>query len=134
MATTKEIKEHLEIALKEVGKIKPWFDKEVNEWIFCHSNYPVEYGGESAEEVIMNYPKYLREFIKQRLNDNLNPLTEKKTKGHGGLREGAGRPKGSVKEEKERISLPKDIASWFKHNPESIELARKIMRKHNTAH
>lgn len=27
MATTKEIKEHLEIALKEIGEIKPWYDR-----------------------------------------------------------------------------------------------------------
>jgi hypothetical protein len=133
MATAKEIKEHLEIAFKEIGEIRPWFDKEVNEWIFSHTNYPVEYGGESAKEVIKNYPKYLREFIKQRLNNNLNPLTEKKTKGHGGKREGAGRPKGSLKEEKDRISLPKDLAFWFKHNPEAIELTRKTMRKHHVA-
>lgn len=129
MATTKEIKEHLEIALKEVGKIKPWFDEEVNEWVFNHANYPVEYGGESAEEVIENYPKYLREFIKYRLNNKLNPLTESKTKGHGGKRTGAGRPKGSVKEEKERISLPKDIAYWFKHNPEAIDRTRKLIHR-----
>jgi hypothetical protein len=133
MATTKEIKEHLDIALREIGGIKPWFDKDVNEWIFSHSNYPVEYGGNSAEEVIKNYPKYLREFIKQRLNDNLNPLTEKKTKGHGGKREGAGRPKGSLKEEKDRVSLPKDIAVWFKMYPEAIELTRKTMRKYHVA-
>lgn len=133
MATTKEIKQHLDIALKEIGVIKPWFDSDVNEWIFSHSNYPVEYGGNSAEEVIKNYPKYLREFIKQRLNDNLNPLTEKKTKGHGGKREGSGRPKGSLKEQKDRISLPKDIAVWFKMHPEAIELTRKTMRKYNVA-
>jgi len=133
MATQKEIKEHLEIALKEVGKIKPWFDEEVNEWIFCHPNYPVEYGGKSSKEVIKNYPKYLREFIKHRLNDNLNPRTEKKTKGHGGKREGAGRPKGSAKEEKERVSLPKDIAFWFKHDPKAIELARKVIHKRRAA-
>jgi hypothetical protein len=87
MATAKEVKEHLEIALKEVGEIKPWFDKEVNEWIFSHSVYPVEYGGKSAQEVIKNYPRYLREFIMQRLNNNLNPLTENKAKGHGGILE-----------------------------------------------
>lgn len=131
MATAKEIKKHLEVALEEVGQIKPWFDEEVNEWIFSHPNYPVEYGGESAEEVIKNYPKYLREFITQRLNNNLNPLTEKKTKGHGGNREGAGRPKGSVKEAKERITLPTDLVSWFKNNPKAIELVRKTMRKHH---
>lgn len=131
MATAKEIKEHLAIALKEIGKIKPWFDSDVDEWVFNHSNYPVEYGGDSPEEVIENYPKYLREFIKQRLNDNLNPLTEKKTKGHGGLREGAGRPKGSLKEEKERVSLPKDLAFWFKNDPQAISIVRKTMSQHN---
>lgn len=113
MAAIKEIKEHLEIALKEVGEIKPWFDDEVDEWVFSHPNYPVEYGGKSSKEVIKNYPKYLREFIKQRLNDNLNPLTEKKTKGHGGCRLGAGRPVGTKKEPTIRVSLPVDIAKWI---------------------
>lgn len=113
MATTKEIKEHLEIALKEVGKIEPWFDEEVNEWIFSHKNYPVEYGGSSKEEVIKNYPEYLREFIKHRLNKNLNQITEKKTKGHGGNRSGAGRPIGTTKEQTKRVSLPVDIADWI---------------------
>ena len=28
MASKKEIEEHLKIALAEVGKIKPWFDKD----------------------------------------------------------------------------------------------------------
>lgn len=129
MATAKEIKEHLEIALKEIGKIKPWFDEEVEEWIFSHPDYPVEYGGVSVKETTENYPKYLREFIKQRLNNNLSPLTEKKTKGHGGKRTGAGRPRGIAKEEKQRVSLPKDLASWFKHNPKAIDMARKAMRK-----
>ena len=40
----------------------------------------------------------------------LSPLMEKKTKGHGGQREGAGRPKGSVKENTVRMSLPKEVA------------------------
>ncbi len=127
MASKKEIKDHLETALKEIGEIKPWFDKEVNEWVFNHPNYPVEYGGESLDEVIENYPKYLQEFIKHRLEERLNPLTEKKTKGHGGKRKGAGRPKGSVKETTQRISLPSDLATWFKNNPQAIDLARKLM-------
>ena len=58
MATKKEIDEHLKIALSEVGEIKPWFDKDVDGWVFSHKNYPVEYGGDSAKEVIKNYPKY----------------------------------------------------------------------------
>lgn len=133
MATQKEVKEHLAVALKEIGAIKPWFDEEVDEWVFSHPNYPIEYGGTSPEEVIKNYPKYLREFIRERLNENLSPLTEKKTKGHGGKRKGAGRPSGSVKEKKERVSLPKDIAIWFKQDPKAIDLTRKMMKKHHTA-
>lgn len=130
MATKKEIKEHLEVALKEIGTIKPWFDEEVNEWIFKHSNYPVEYGGKTSQEVIKNYPKYLAEFISHRLDETLSPMTEKKTKGHGGRRSGAGRPKGSVKEATIRISLPEDLANWFKANPAAIEMARKTMHRH----
>ncbi len=132
MASAKEIKEHLNIALQEVGRIKPWFDEEVNEWIFSHPSYPVEYGGESPEEVIRNYPKYLREFIKHRLNGTLNPLTEKKTKGHGGKREGAGRPKGILKESTKRVSLPMDVATWITH-PEVIQQIRKLIHKHHAA-
>lgn len=133
MATRKKIKEHLEVTLKEIGAIKPWFDKEVGEWIFRHHDYPVEYGGDTPQEVIQNYPKYLSEFIKHRLNDNLNPLMEKKTKGHGGKRPGAGRPKGIVKETKQRISLPSDLVHWFKNNPRAIEQARKLMRQRHFA-
>jgi hypothetical protein len=129
MATAKEIKEHLEIALKEIGAIKPWYDEDVDEWVFKHRKYPVEYGGATRDEVLINFPKYLREFIKQRLNDNLNPLTEKKTKGHGGRRPGAGRPKGSVKDEKMRINLPKDVVYWFKQDARAIEYVRKTMRR-----
>ena len=130
MAAQKEIKEHLALALKEVGKIRPWFDEDVNEWIFSHPNYPVEYGGETPEEVVKNYPKYLREFIKQRLNDNLDPLTERQTKGHGGKRPGVGKSKDSVKDVKERIMLPKDITDWFKANPQAIEMTRRVMQKY----
>lgn len=133
MATAKEIKEHLEIALKEVGEITPWYDRSFKNWIFSHPAYPVDYTGDSREEVIRNYPLYLREFIKERLNNNLNPLTEKETKGRGGKREGAGRPIGSTKAPKTRIYLPNDIASWFKRSPQAVDLARELMRKHRAA-
>jgi hypothetical protein len=93
----KEMKENLEKVLREIGPIKPWFDNSINEWIFCHPDYPVEYGGKTALDVIRNYPKYLQEFIKQRLDGNLNPLIEQKTTGHGGKRIGADHPKGSTK-------------------------------------
>lgn len=129
MATTKEIKEHLKIALDEIGEIKPWYDKQFKNWIFCHENYPVEYAGDSREEVIKNYPLYLRDFIEEGLNHNLNPLTEKETIGWGGKRDGAGRPLGSHKEHKTRIYLPDDIANWFKQYPASIPQVRQLMHK-----
>jgi hypothetical protein len=129
MATRKEIKDHLELALKEVGKIKPWFDKEVNAWVFEHPLYPVEYAGDTKEEVIKNYPKYMKEFIRHRLNDNLAPSTEKKTKGHGGKREGAGRPVGTKKEPTIRVTLPKDFGLWLMNDPSAISMATKLMKK-----
>jgi len=129
MATKKEIDEHLAIALEEIGKIKPWFEKDVNAWVFSHKNYPdVEYGGESATDVIKNYPRYLREFIKERLNDNLAPRVEKKTKGRGGKREGSGRPVGTKKEPKQRVYLPTDIAKWIAL-PHSIQQVRHLIAK-----
>lgn len=128
MASTeeKEIEKHLKIALREVGKIKPWFSKEYKAWIFSHELYPVEYAGDTEKEVIQNYPLYLKEFIKHRLQDRLSPLMEKKTKGHGGVRENVGRPKGSKKEEHVRMSLPKEIAAWLK-TPGTLTHVREML-------
>lgn len=127
MATKKEIEEHLAMALREVGEIRPWFERDVNAWVFSHKKYPeVEYGGESKKDVIENYRKYLREFIKHRLNDNLTPRVEKKTKGRGGKREGAGRPKGAKKEAKKRVYLPTDVAEWIEQ-PGSLPMVRQLI-------
>lgn len=129
MATKKEIEKHLAIALKEIGEIKPWLDKSFNAWIFSHKNYPdVEYAGESPEEVIENYSLYLRDFIEERLNDNLAPHIEKATKGHGGKRDGAGRPKGTKKGLTRRVSLPADVAAWLEY-PNSIPQIRRLIAK-----
>ncbi len=125
MATKKEIKNHLKIALEEIGDIHPWFDKEFKIWIFSHPAYPVEYFGDSKEEVIQNYPLYLYDFIEERLNDNLSVLTEKQTIGRGGKREGAGRPKGTVKEPTKRVTLPLDIAEWIS-KPDTISHLRAL--------
>lgn len=128
MATKKEIEEHLKIALDEVGQIVPWFDKEVDAWVFSHSSYPVEYGGKTKKEVKEGYPLYLREFIRQRLNQNLAPNIEKRTKGRGGKREGAGRPKGTKKEPTKRVRLPLDVAKWF-DKPGAISEFRQYVAK-----
>ena len=111
MASKQEIEINLKIALKEIGKIKPYFNKSYKVWVFSHPLYPdVEYAGDSKEEVIKNYPLYLREFIKQRLNQNISKIAENKTKGRGGRRHGAGRPKGSKKAAKKRIYVTVAIA------------------------
>lgn len=130
MAAKKVIDAHLKKALKEIGSIDPFFDKEVGEWIFSHPLYPVEYGGETKEEVIANYPKYLREFIKHRLNDRLDPMVEKKTKGRGGKRPGAGRPRGTRKSPTKVIRLAAPIANWIsthEHDLYSIISGEKIL-------
>ena len=92
----------------------------------------MEYAGGTKEEVIQNYPLYVKEFIKHRLLNRLSPLMENKSKGHGGIREGAGRPKG-IKEQKVRIYLPKDIAEWLKH-PGMIENIRQMISAYPTHH
>lgn len=133
MAAKKEINQHLKTALEEVGEIKPWFDKEVDCWVFSHENYPVEYGGESIEEVIKNYPKYLKEFIKHRLEGRLSPINEKETKGKGGYREGSGRPKGSKSAlPTKQIRVPADIAEWLKQ-PGNMTHIQHMLRAYKSA-
>jgi len=133
MASKKEIDENLKIALKEIGKITPHFDKRFNAWIFSHSLYPdVEYAGNSIKEVVKNYPLYLREFIKHRLNQNISKDVEKKTKGRGGKRIGAGRPKGSKKISKKRVYLPKEVAKdvvEFFEQPDSVSIFKELIAK-----
>ncbi len=120
--TRKEIDDHLQIALKEIGEIKPRFDKQSNEWFFSHALYPVEYAGSTKEEVMENFPKYLREFIKHRLRDKIDPLIKKKTKGRGGVRPGAGRPVGSKKnEETETVRLKISMITWIKKHKKELE-------------
>jgi len=129
VASAKEIAKHLKIALKEVGEIHPRFVKKFNAWIFKHPAYPdVEYAGDSPEEVVKNYPRYLREFIKHRLDRNISDIAERKTKGRGGKRKGAGRPKGTKKEPKIRVSLPRDIAQWFER-PQAVPHFRQMIAK-----
>lgn len=86
MATKNEIEKELKMALKEIGIIEPWYDEEYDSWVFEHPDYPVGYSGNSSNEVIKNYPHHLKEFIKERLDHNLDPYIEKTTKSRGGLR------------------------------------------------
>lgn len=128
VATKKEIEKHLKIALKEIGEIVPWFDEEVNAYVFEHPSYPVEYAGETEADVISGYPEYLRDFILHRLDDRLHPVMEAETRGRGGKRPGAGRPKGTKKSSTRVIRLPKDIANWME-KPGSIPQIRQLIAK-----
>lgn len=127
MATKSEIKKEVKIALSEIGTIAPWFDKDFNAWIYSNPLYPVECEGNSAEEVIKKYPKYLEVFIEHRMREKLDVLNEKKTKGKGGARPGAGRPVGSIKESTKQIRVPLDIAAWLNH-PGTIDHIRQMIR------
>lgn len=130
MATSKEVNKHLKLALEEIGEIKPWYDREVKEWVFSHPLYPVEYAGSSKKEVVENYPKYLREFIKHRLSDRLEKKVQAKTKGRGGARSGAGRPKGTTKGEKTKIiRLKASVAEWVKAHEKEVEEAAAGIKK-----
>jgi hypothetical protein len=126
MATEKEINKELKVALSEVGTIKPWFDKKMRAWIFEHRAYPVGYSGNSPEEVIENYPLHLKEFIKERLKNNLDPIIEKAIQGRGGRRSRSGRPKGSKGMPTKQIRLPVDIANWLKQ-PGTINHIRELL-------
>ena len=122
----KLVDRQLQLALEEIGPIKPWFDEEVQEWIFESPQYPESCSGATREEVIKNYPLYIRQFIEQRQKGNLAPWIEKKTRGRGGCRAGAGRPKGSTTLPTKTIRLPVDIALWIKSNPKNLEQIRGL--------
>ncbi len=120
------VAEHLNIALKEIGKIDPIFDADVQEWVFEHPLYPESCSGSTRSEVIKCYPLYLRQFIEQRLKGNLASSVEKKTSGRGGKRPGAGRPLGTAKTPTRTVRLPLDIANWIRSDPKHLEQVRRL--------
>jgi hypothetical protein len=124
------VDEQVQIALMEVGAIEPWFDEEVQEWIFARKKYPESCSGATRQEVIENYPLYLRQFIEQRLKGNLAPWIEKKTAGRGGRRAGAGRPRGRKTLSTRTIRIAADIAAWLKSDPRHLQQVRDLMTGH----
>ena len=125
MATKSEIKKEVEIALAEIGTIIPWFEKDFNAWVYSNPLYPIECEGQSSAEVIKKYPKYLEVFIEHRVKGKLDAINKNKTKGKGGARPGAGRPKGSIKEQTKQIRLPNDIVCFMKNYPQAYEEVRR---------
>lgn len=132
MATKSEIKNEVKVALSEIGTVTPWFDKDFNVWIYSNPLYPVECEGQSANEVLKKYPKYLEVFIEHRMIGKIDAINENKTKGRGGARSNAGRPIGSKKEPTTQIRVPCDIAVWLKQ-PGIISNLRNIMQAYKHA-
>lgn len=134
MASKQEIKEHVQIALQEVGTIVPWRNEEYDCWVFSHFLYPsVECDGDTEQEVKDKYPLYLYDFIKARLTDHLSRVAERQTKGRGGVRTGAGRPKKQHPIQTESIRLPRpilEVARWLKHHPDALPEFQQLMQKH----
>lgn len=121
------IDKELRAALKEIGTIEPWFDENVQEWIFEHPLYPESCSGATRSEVVEKYPLYLRQFIEQRSAGRLAPWIEERTRGRGGKRSGAGRPKGSARTPTITVRLPADIAGWIKADPKHLAKVRRLM-------
>lgn len=120
--------EALKIALDEVGTILPWWEDDVSAFVFEHAAYPVSCAGETAADVIRDYPLYLQAFLTERLNNNLAPQIEAATLGRGGRRLGAGRPAGRCKEPTKMVRLPVSIANWIKQDPENLRKVQNLMQ------
>jgi hypothetical protein len=101
-----EARDRVKQALEQIGEIKPWFDKDVDAWVFEHPDFPESYAGDSEAEVIKGYPYYLAQMFEEQIKGNLAPQVEGKIHMRGGKRPGAGRPVGTKKEPKTRIYVP----------------------------
>jgi hypothetical protein len=100
---------------------------------------------ESVGWRLEKYPKYLEVFIEHRMKGKLDALNKKKTKGKGGARHGAGRPKGTIKMPTKQVRLPVEVVNWLKvpqnmevvlmlkNNPEACEKLNKLIHRHRVA-
>jgi len=97
-------------------------------YVFEHEAYPmVCYADPDPEVVIGRYKQVLKDFIEHRLAGNVAESVDRITAGRDGHGHGAGRPKGSAKGKTRRISLPEDVATWLKEDPDRIEKVRTLM-------
>jgi hypothetical protein len=102
----------LERALAEVGPIEPWLDTNTGTWVFESPRFPdMEIEGDSREEVIALYPRFLAEHLRDLDAGKVAARIAAITPGWGGVRPGAGRPKGTQKPSpSKRISVDAEIA------------------------
>lgn len=121
------IDKEFEKALTEIGEIKPWFSEPDGFYVFKHPAYPVvDYFGDTPELTIEGYKRILKEWIEERMDENIPEFVEKMTSGRGGARVGSGRPK---KEPTTQIRVPSDIARWLRSDPKHYEEIRRMMKK-----
>jgi len=103
-------------ALALVGPIVPVFNADFQVWEFESPHFPyLNIHGESADEIITKYPQYLAIHLDDLQHGRVANFIMQATPGTwGGKREGAGRPIGTKKTPKTRISLPCALATVLK--------------------
>lgn len=111
------IDQETEKALSDVGDIIPrQSPDDPAVWLFSHPLYDVEAEGDSPEDCIATYKRWMRIFIQERLIDNLAPNVEAASPGRagrGGARVGAGRPVGTKKAPTRLVRVPEAVADWL---------------------
>lgn len=71
-----EVVDKVRRALKQIGGVKPVYDKDYECWIFEHPDFPESYAGDSANEVVTGYPFYLANMFQAQSEGNLAPFVE----------------------------------------------------------
>jgi hypothetical protein len=122
------IEKELEIALREIGEIRPWWSKEDEMYVFEHPAYPfVMHADPDREEAKAGYMRALTGFIEDRIKGRVAPDVDRVTSGRAGARPGARRAKRSIKRKTQRINLPDDVATCLTEDPSRIEKVRALM-------
>jgi hypothetical protein len=123
---TDELKQHVDIALEEIGLIQPWWSDADQMFMFEHPAYPwVMHADPNPEATKAGYIRALTGWIQDRLANNVADFAETTTTGRGGLRQGAGRPK--LKVPTRTIRLPEPIVNWLKY-PENRQKVERLMQ------
>lgn len=120
------------LALSEVGAVTPWWSDEDQLFVFEHDAYPmVMHGDTTVEATIQGYHRALRHFVQARLAGQIADSVNAVTRGRGGVRAGAGRPKGSSKKPaKVSVRLIPELAQYLKGNEEAQLRMLQVLQQH----
>jgi hypothetical protein len=122
-----ELQEALQIALEEIGPIDPWWSEADQMFVFTEKIYPaVLFQDTNKQKTIDGYVEVLKNWLIDRLNENVSETAEKVTTGHGGRRAGAGRP---PKPPTKAVRIDLDVANWLEGQPEHIAKVRSLMKQ-----